>query len=48
MLCGCGGDKIAEENKNLKPVTAKASDLQPAGVGKSAGPSQPKASAPLN
>ncbi len=53
LTIGCGGDSTADHNKNLKPVTAKAEDLQgasagAAGAGKStqAPNPAPKASSP--
>ena len=33
LTVGCGGDSTADHNKNLKPVTAKAEDLQGASAG---------------
>ena len=53
LTVGCSGDSTADHNKNLKPVTAKAEDLQGAGaagagVGKAAQAPNPapKASTP--
>ena len=44
--CGCGGDNIADANKNLKPIDPDAAkNLKPAGAG-NAGPSAPKAQTP--